>query len=290
MNLNRIFIIFCLIFTTIYFLSYLKYYHEKDGNYSTVKLKSFSFDSYKIQYKIRNTVGFVFYGRKRSASILIRYLDRNLKKNGGILDKIIFAVKTNNQEDLEYLKRFLEQNGEYYSRVDFSSDSNYKVLYTVLHDDDLVFKIDDDIVFISNGTFENMIEEYLTGTHFILSANVVNHPILSDVHVKFRAILPFYETKNGVWEKAKNITEIDDTEAMRFNYGSDSKWWANPKCAAIAHESFLYHAKNNNLDVYKFKLWDFNAVDYSRWSINFILIWGKHVNKLNSTHNNIASD
>ena len=106
-----------------------------------------------------------------------------------------------------------------------------------------------------------MLEEYLTKNHFILSANVVNHPQLSYVHARLRAILPFYEVKEFQWKKSKNSSdEIDDRLAMAADYGPMSKWWQNSKLAAIAHESLLYHANNENLDVYDFKIWDFNTV------------------------------
>ena len=55
-------------------------------------------------------------------------------------------------------------------------------LFSVLHDDDLVFKIDDDTVFIANGTFENMVEDYLKNDRFTTSANVVNHHTFSNIH------------------------------------------------------------------------------------------------------------
>ena len=44
-------------------------------------------DNLKSQYKIKNIVAFVFYGRERFANILFRYLDKNLKIHGGILGK-----------------------------------------------------------------------------------------------------------------------------------------------------------------------------------------------------------
>ena len=253
-----------------------------------------SIDSYKSKHKIRNIIAFVFYGRRKSASILFRYLDKNLKINGGILDKIVIAVRTSNQEDLNYLVDYLNSNKNSkccYENKTFDSKENYKAIYTVLHDNDVVFKVDDDVVFISNGTFERMLEEYLANNHFILSANVVNHPQLSYVHARLRAILPFYEVKEYQWEKSKNSSEeIDDTIAMGANYGPVSKWWENPKLAAIAHESFLNHVNNGNLDVYDFRIWDFNTVEYHRWSINFIVIWGRHLNKINSTYFHVISD
>ena len=89
-----------------------------------------------------------------------------------------------------------------FERLNLSvNNHNYKEAYTNLNADDLIFKIDDDVVFISNGTFERMLEAYLTNDLLILSANVVNHPILTYVHSKLGAILPFTEIKNYTFIK-----------------------------------------------------------------------------------------
>ena len=197
-------------------------YHNQPSNFSSIKNKNIA-ETYKKQYNIRNIIAFVFYGRRSSASILFRYLDRNLKVNGGILDKIVIAVRTSNTEDLNFLEKYLNKSPtkNYYERRNFESGVNYKVMYTIIYNNDLVFKMDDDVVFISNGTFEKMLEEYLTKSHFILSANVVNHPQLSYVHARLRAILPFYEVKDFQWEKSKNSSEeIDNTIAMGADYGN----------------------------------------------------------------------
>ena len=241
-------------------------------------------------FNVNKTIALVFYGRKKQASILLRYLNQNVKENGGVLEKIIFAVKTNKKEDLEYLDSIMNQNKSYFERIDFGANTNFKELYATLNDDDLVFKIDDDIVFISNGTFEKMINEYLTHKLLFLSANVINHPLLSSVHARLRAILPFYEKKPYQWVKYKNGMELDGTEAGSIQYEVMSKWWKSPKCAAIVHESFLYHFKNNNLQVYDFNKWDFHSINYDRWSINFVLMRGKYVNKLKDWFPKIIDD
>ena len=289
-------IIFLLI-VIICLLNFIYIYNKKPSTEQQLSDSSkikVSIDSYKSKHKIRNIIAFVFYGRRKSASILFRYLDKNLKINGGILDKIVIAVRTDDEQDLNYLDNFIKKNKNShccYERKYFNPSDGYKIVYTVLHDNDIVFKVDDDVVFISNGTFERMLEEYLANNHFILSANVVNHPQLSYVHARLRAILPFYEVKEHQWEKSKNTNEeIDDTIAMGADYGPMSQWWKNPKLAAIAHESLLYHANSDNLDVYDFKIWDFNTVEYHRWSINFIIMWGRHLNTLNSSFTDIKSD
>ena len=234
------------------------------------------------QVRESQIIGLVFYGRQKQFSILYRYLLRNLKVNGGVLDKIIFAVRTDKKSDLDYLNDIMKQNHSYFERV-FLTNQNFVKFYNFLNDEDLIFKIDDDIVFIANGTFEKMLKEYETNNGFILSANVVNHPLLSIVHSRIRAILPFVESKDNKWILDGSTMEIDKTIVYGINYQVGTCWWDNGKCGAIAHESFLHHVANDNLKVYDFKRWDFHTEFYGRWSINFILFRGKFINKMPRT-------
>ena len=243
--------------------------------------KKDALQSLKSQHNISEITGLVFYGRRSSVKILLRYLEINLKKNGGILDKVTFAVHTSIKEDIDFIQEFVRKNNDSYEIKMYPITNYFKELYSTLTNNDIVFKIDDDIVFIANGTFELMLKEYLKRNDFILSANVINHSQLSYVHARQRAILPFYEVKPYNWIKAENISEIDDTIVFNSTYGAYSSWWRNGKFAAVAHESFLYHAYNNSLDAYKFSIWDFNSVGYhERVRINFIIFWGKNANKL----------
>ena len=40
------------------------------------------------------------------------------------------------------------------------------------------------------------------------------------------------------------------------------------QCAAVAHYNLLQHLREGTLDAYDLPLWDFNAQEYERWSIN----------------------
>ena len=145
----------------------------------------------------------------------------------------------NNRADLEYLDSIIKNNTKYFQRL--VVEGGNKWIYTAIEDDDLIFKIDDDIVFISNGIFERMLEEYFTEDHLIISANVVNHPLLSYVHATMKAISPYYEVSKFKWTKSNNETNLDNSECKKGNYDPHSNWWSNPKCAAIVHKNFLRH-------------------------------------------------
>ena len=138
-------------------------------------------------YFDKNITALVFFGRKQSVEILIKYLIVNLRKNGGILDRIKFAVKTKNTDDLNYLNELIKLYPNDFSRAEFNT---FASMYDLIENDEYFFKIDDDIVFIKNETFENMFIEYTSKNHMFLSANVVNHPRLSEIHASYGAIKP----------------------------------------------------------------------------------------------------
>jgi hypothetical protein len=237
------------------------------------------------------TYALIFYGRKAQATILLRYLEKNLKVNGGILDKIVFSVRTDNKKDLEYLDSILKQNKSYFEKRVFPAYYDFKELYDELPHEDLIFKIDDDIVFIAPNTFENMLKEYLINNLIVLSANVINHSFLSHVHARMMAPIPFYENKdNRTWTKDEDSNTLDRSECGFGDYGPFSRWWSNGKCAAIVHESFFVNARNNKLGNYNFLKWDFHQGGYERWSINFILFKGKYVNQLKSRFPSIEDE
>lgn len=48
----------------------------------------------------------------------------------------------------------------------------------------------------------------------------------------------------------------------------------SPDCAALSHLNFLQNIADNNTAHYDFGVWDFNAFNYARWSINTIMFKG----------------
>ena len=277
MKYKKLFALILTVFISYYFFLAIIFETRINNNHEVIIQNDKTLETFKKKNNIVNIIALVFYGRQSSVSILLKYLEKNLKSNGGILDKIVFAVRTDKIEDIRYLDKYLKNKSKNeYKRFKIRVNQKYSEAYKHLDDNDLVFKIDDDVVFISNGTFERMVEEYLKNDLLILSANVVNHPILTYIHTKIGAILPFIEIKNYTYSKTENSKEFHDiiTEKKKNSY------MLNHQVGAISHESFFAHYKNKNLKVYDFGLWDFHKFNYSRWSINFILFRGKYINKI----------
>jgi hypothetical protein len=94
-----IFLMIVSLFVTMYQNNTVNVINNSPANWIDELYKKYNFTG--------KTYALVFYGRKAQATILIRYLEKNLKVNGGILDKIVFNVKTDNKIDLEYLDSIL---------------------------------------------------------------------------------------------------------------------------------------------------------------------------------------
>jgi hypothetical protein len=69
---------------------------------------------------------FTYYGRKVFAEISERYIAKNLKKNGGIVSKVLWGKNTINTEDLKYLAQVLKKHPEEYEVFNMIKIGQYK--------------------------------------------------------------------------------------------------------------------------------------------------------------------
>lgn len=140
-------------------------------------------------------VALVFYGRKRTVDFLDCYLLQNLAANGGYLDEIRFMVHTNKEEDVEYLKDLVSKREEHYHIVDGGAceGSSYGCIWdSIVEDDTIYVKIDDDIIFIHPDAIPQLVNTRIASPHpFAVSANLVNSPLTGYEHFHVGAIHAF---------------------------------------------------------------------------------------------------
>ncbi|KAI0186056.1 hypothetical protein EV127DRAFT_411566 [Xylaria flabelliformis] len=143
----------------------------------------------------------VFYGRKRTVDFLDCYLQQNLAINGGYLDEVWFMVHTHIEEDLEYLDELIKQRSPHYKTVmpGECEGFNYACMWnTVVEEDTIYVKIDDDIVFIHPDTIPQLVSTRIAEPHpFAVSANLVNSPFTGYKHYSVGAIHPFLPDPNS---------------------------------------------------------------------------------------------
>ncbi|KIW91544.1 uncharacterized protein Z519_07510 [Cladophialophora bantiana CBS 173.52] len=230
-------------------------------------------------------IGLVFFGRKNRVEILRCFLERNLVDNGGWLDEIHWVKNTDNRKDLAYLEEILASSSRYKMvEVEGVGFVGYGLAWTQLEPGNLYVKIDDDVVWFADDTIPRIVSMKLAHPDYlVVSANVVNSPLMGWVHYHMGAVRPY-------------MPELTDYEPTIFNLGQPSRkpwtYWSYPtwtglKSWAIAaqeHYSFLENLADDRLDTYRMsssadrggtdKAW--LTID-QRLSINMITVWADDV-------------
>jgi len=92
-------------------------------------------------------IGLVFFGRRELVEVLDCYLKRNLKANGGMLDEVIFALNTDNKEDLAYLEDELLPSSPHYRKFKAPERKGWVGQWQAVDQRDAIYiKLDDDVV------------------------------------------------------------------------------------------------------------------------------------------------
>ena len=91
----------------------------------------------------------VVFGRKDRVQILEPYLQRNLRRHGGLIDLVHWVVFAAMEEDMAYLAELLSKENDY--RYPAVSGRRLAKFYSVCKEPDTIYlKIDDDMVYISD--------------------------------------------------------------------------------------------------------------------------------------------
>jgi hypothetical protein len=169
--------------------------------------------------------------------------------------------------------------GQYSKRVLHGPDKRYNQHYDNLEPNSIYVKIDDDIIFIHDRAIEALVREKLERHQFIFaSANVVNHALLSHVHMRIGALhhpaavnLTAASTPEARRDAARVMARRTARHAdLAYGYSSwDGCSWASARCGAATHRSLIDHYWARSLGAYDFGRWDFHALGWERWSINF---------------------
>lgn len=229
----------------------------------------------------------VVFGRKDRAKILHRYLQRNMRRNGGVLDRVMFVVFAAMEEDLLWLNQLVQTFASDYD-IPAVTGRRLAKIYSVCTDPDTVYiKIDDDMVYMSDETIPEIVRERVRGRCALVSANVINHAILSAVHQDIGAIrhyfpVPEEELPPGsrpIWIRSDDSLALSVIEKK----AQSECVWRMWQCAAWMHESFLSRVMDGTWCAYDFGWHDFHAhghgamrgekfvpLPYTRWSINMI--------------------
>lgn len=224
------------------------------------------------------------YGRAKYVSILIQYIIHYV--DNGIIDECQFLMNTDNKDDIEYAISLSEIYP--WLKLVYLSDNNkkdavrVKDFYYQWKDPNAVYlKIDDDITYIDPFGLKEFLEFRINHPeYFIVFPTIINSAATS-----------FYYQKLGIIPPTNPMigTSYIDPEPKyeKFWRGGihtlDSVAWGNPQFTEYLHNLFI-----ENKD--RFRVTNWELINYENININFIALLGKDLVNINSYCENDEDD
>lgn len=235
-------------------------------------------------------------GRKESMKCLFK----EIIKHKELIDEYHLWVNTVVQEDLDFINEFAENNSDFvqlkYGCEELDPEQmgrahNVKRFYNYCTEPNtFYFKVDDDIIFIENGTFEKMCQYKLDNPDtFLTYPTIINNVWCTHFLRKYDAIdVPECPMCDKTWhfdfEKVKDIIksassimsdDVDEPKITHFipeNRVMSQLYWYDSQ--------FAYEMLNNTYQyIVENKLSDLNIpniqLNYEPVSINFIMWSGE---------------
>lgn len=108
---------------------------------------------------------------------------QNLKSNGGLLDQVVFLVRTDNVDDLAYLDQLIANTTEYrrHDLMDRASKVTYGQAWEVVERGTMYIKIDDDIVWRTLDEPRRWVRRLTTNEQMFIEKNAVTSLIASKI-------------------------------------------------------------------------------------------------------------
>lgn len=236
------------------------------------------------------------------------------------MDEIQWVRNTKDQADLAYLDVLLASN-KLYKQVDVSEaaakgkDAAYEGAWSKLDRDKYYIKIDDDVVYVDDQTIPRIVSLKVDNPNYlVVSANVINSPLMSWVHYHTGAMHPYLPEHNAIgrerhvnqtpwryddyptwtgpddytfglkedppydghrWLRLTEANQIYRTPMASIEYGTWGTALESWSIAAQSHYSFLENLAVNNTESYRLgRPW---TTDYERLSINLICLYSNDV-------------
>ena len=227
-------------------------------------------DDHDIEFS--NTV-IVYCGRWEFLQIQLPYLYRDLRSNGGVIDRVQFMMIKYERNTLDRLMKFINTANDmlkseifsihYMGYLPYSPPSKpvhgyHKALYEIIQEviknrTKRFIKLDDDVVYIHPKAFANMINMRRSdcAIHYFNIAGC--NWRCSWLHQKY-----------GVFKGLNH-------KKLKFDYSPSAKCgWKGVECANLTLQSFLHHYDQSQLEKYFFDVE--YLTDRKRFSINGYLI------------------
>jgi hypothetical protein len=202
-------------------------------------------------------------GRKRYLEIL----HSNLHKCKDEFDKWVIWVNTTNPEDIEFIEE-LNKNYDYidlqYSEIPVDPNGSHtaticEFFKKCIDEDSVYLRLDDDIVYIHNGSIKDLFEfRILNDNYFLVYGNILNNAIITNLY-----------QKNNLLQHLPTVSY----DCLDVN------GWGNSNFSLSLHNYFFEKKSKNNLDYFFIPNWE--LINFERCSINCISWLGKTFKKFN---------
>lgn len=193
---------------------------------------------------------FIFAGRQQTMELLMPQIKSEY------IDEIIIAKNTRNTNDLKYLNTLSKtfekiKYIELPENVKKDNHKAWKYLYRFMQDEDSIyFKMDDDVIYIKPGYFENTLKfRYEHPEYLCIFPVIVNNPFcctLLKVHPLMFANLNKYDLQKAYFYSGKygarlheQFLEFPDDEMWKipnYEFGREAVLFKNKK-----HEEIVNH-------------------------------------------------
>ena len=217
----------------------------------------------------------VYTGRWKFLRILLPYVYRELRKSGGVLDRVWFMMLDYDSQTLEELTDFIKVANRVLKEEVFEMQfmgyspgnpppkkTRFSLVYyeifaaIILNSTNRFFKMDDDIVYIHPGTFSKMIESKNSACCNLHFGNIVSNWRSNYLHQDM-----------GIYDD-----EILNPKRLKFEFSPSAYCgWKSPECAELTLRTFLHNYHQKQLDKYLFNGIEL-LVKRRRFSINFFML------------------
>ena len=199
-----------------------------------------------------------FAGRKYNLDILLKYIDKLVELNK--VDEVHLWNYTKNDEDNDYVNNLKDKYIIKHPKDKNNRgwDDYYDYYKKSLKDNDIIIKVDDDILFIDINKFDSFINERKQNDCFMLFPSIINNGVCA-----------YYQQENNL------ISE--DVHKFKYDtYMGDLV--SNGSIANKLHKFFIidideFLNKSKNINMINIKIGD-------RTSINFFAMLGKDFKKI----------
>jgi hypothetical protein len=216
-----------------------------------------------MSYRGYKVVCFTPSGRKRVQSILLD----NLSRFTDIIDSYQIWMNTgdNQEEDKKWLESLPDTYGDWIE-LHYLELNQYKIkpiqmrtglfyAHNTVDEDTIYIRFDDDIVFIADDFFVNILDFRIDyPDYFLVMANIINNSVTSYIQQMVLKTIP-------------------DTYGPLENFCMDPVSWGSGPFAAMIHNTLIKSIELNDVDKFYFDHADLN--DATRFSISCFCFFGK---------------